>query len=165
MDTGHGSGAQTAEGQSPGTTRCDWSIRPSDERPAPRIVPRPNDPGSDGSSRGELTRLERGGLVLELERLGTTVVLRLQGDLDLATFGLLEAALEKVDCNVVSVLVIDLHKIEFLDLTGLRSILRANAHCRGQETSVTVVRPLGLARRVFTLTKAHRELDLVTARA
>ena len=110
------------------------------------------------------TTLRRGGLALEVERLGTTVIIRLRGDLELATFGLLEAALDDVDCTQVSVLVVDLHEIEFLDLTGLRSILRADAHCRDYDTAVTVVRPKGLARRVFTLTKAHRELDLVTAR-
>ncbi len=139
---------------------------PAQRRKAgPRIVRCPNDPSSGDGARGEFTRLDRGGLVLELERLGATVVLRLQGELDLATFGLLDAALDQVDCNEVSLLVLDLHEIQFLDLTGLRSILRADAHCRGYDTSVTVVKPLGLARRVFTLTKAHRELDLVTARA
>ena len=119
-----------------------------------------SDPGAPGHQR----TLRRGGLTLEVERLGTTVIMRLRGDLELATFGLLETALDDVDCSEVSLLVVDLDEIAFLDLTGLRSILRADAHCRDYDTTVTVVRPRGLARRVFTLTKAHRELDLVTAR-
>ncbi len=53
----------------------------------------------------------------------------------------------------------------FLELAGLRSILRADSYCKKHEIRLTVVKPRGFASRVFTLTRAHRELDLVDPRA
>ena len=83
------------------------------------------------------------------------------GDLDLATSGQVTAALELLDVDRITQLVLDLHEVEFLDLAGLRTILRANDYGKSQEIRVTVIKPRGFPGRVFTLTGAHRELELV----
>ena len=48
----------------------------------------------------------------------------------------------------------DLRDLEFLDIAGLRTILRADARGRSESYEVVVVRPRGMANRVFTLTRA-----------
>lgn len=115
---------------------------------------------------GSSGRFRRAGpLPLTAEDLGSTRILRIAGDLDLATFGQVTAALDELDVDRTTVLVVDLQDVDFLDLAGLRSILRADSYCRKHEIRLTVVRPRGFASRVFTLTGAHRELDLVDPQA
>jgi anti-anti-sigma factor len=57
--------------------------------------------------------------------------------------------------------VFDLRELTFLDAAGLHTILRANERARDTGFEVIVVRPRGLANRVFTLTRAGQELKLV----
>jgi anti-sigma B factor antagonist len=102
-----------------------------------------------------------GPLVLTVDDSGSTQVLRIAGDLDLATAGQVTAALDRLELNRTSLLVIDLQRLNFLDLAGLRTILRADERCRNDQIRLTVIKPRGFAGRVFTLTSAHRELELV----
>ena len=57
--------------------------------------------------------------------------------------------------------VFDLRAVCFLDLAGLRTILRADARGRAEAFEVVVVRPRGTANRVFTLTRAGEQLNIV----
>jgi anti-anti-sigma factor len=59
-------------------------------------------------------------------------------------------------------IVFDLKELDFLDLAGLRTILRAKDRGRELGFDVVVVRPRGLANRVFTLTRAGQELSMVS---
>jgi anti-sigma B factor antagonist len=103
-------------------------------------------------------------LALAVEQHDSTVRLRVEGDLDLATVGQVTTALDQLELERGTVLVLDLQELAFLDLAGLRAILRANEHCRKQRIRLAVIKPRGLASRIFTLTRAHRELDLVDSR-
>jgi hypothetical protein len=47
----------------------------------------------------------------------------------------------------------------------LKTILRANDDCKHHHIAVTVIKPRGLASRVFTLTRARFELHLVDSLA
>ncbi len=96
-----------------------------------------------------------------VEQTGTTLSLRLSGEFDWACIGSVEAALERVGEARIKRVVFDLRKLEFMDSAGLRTILRANDRARAESFEVVVVRPLGLANRVFTLTRASRQLRLV----
>lgn len=104
-------------------------------------------------------------LTLTVEREDSGVCLRIAGDLDLATLGQVMAAMDRIDVNRTSRLVVDLREVDFLDIAGLKAILRCNDQCRRHGIPVTVVKPQGYASRVFTLTRVNRELDLVDARA
>ena len=106
-----------------------------------------------------------GNLSLVVEESGSDVLVRMAGDLDLTSIGPVMAALDRVDVDRASRLVLDLQEIDFLDAAGLNAIVRANAHCKDHDVQVTVIKPRGLARRVFTLTRVHRELDLVDCSA
>ena len=95
---------------------------------------------------------------------GTTVHLRLLGEFDRAGVGRVEEALARLaQAPTPSRVVIDLRRLTFLDLAGLRTILRANDRGRVEGFEVEVVRPRGLANRVFILTRAGQELSMVEA--
>ena len=97
---------------------------------------------------------------LAVEELGSTLQLRLTGEFDLACIGRVEEALERVSDETREV-VLDLSQLSFLDSAGLHTILRANERARAAAFDLVVVRPRGLANRVFTLTRAGEELKLV----
>jgi anti-sigma B factor antagonist len=67
------------------------------------------------------------------------IVISLDGELDMASAPLLQAALENADAAATSVLVLDLRELRFMDSTGLRIILwaRERLHSRGQEFALT----------------------------
>src|SRR5215210_3620016 len=102
-----------------------------------------------------------GPLMLTVEDSSETVVLRMAGDLDLGGVGQVMKAVDAVDPVRTSELVLDLENVTFLDISALKTILRANDYCKDSGIHATVIAPRGLASRVFTLTRAHRDLDLV----
>lgn len=106
-----------------------------------------------------------GTLVIALDSSESTLRLQMAGDLDMATSPQVATALDQLDVDRTTLLVFDLRQVSFLDLTGLRTILRANDHCKSHDIHVTVVKPRGFASRVFTLSDLHRELDLVDSPA
>ena len=126
--------------------------------------------GPSVSPQGKLSRQsppeslqEVGGpdFCLGVQELGSTLHLRLTGEFDLACIGRVEAALERVSDKETSQVVFDLSELDFLDFAGLKTILRANERARDAAFEVVVVRPHGLANRVFTLTRAGEQLNLV----
>ncbi len=71
-----------------------------------------------------------------------------------------ETALERAAALTRRV-VFDLRGLSFLDLGALKTIFRANERSHFQPFDVVVVRPQGLANRIFTLTRAGERLTLV----
>ena len=102
-----------------------------------------------------------GMLRMTIEDSASTLVLRMAGDLELDGIGRVMAALDRLDVAQTTELVLDLRELAFLDLAGLTTILRANDYCKSHHIAVTVIKPRGLASRVFTLTRARLELHLV----
>ncbi len=84
--------------------------------------------------------------------------LALRGELDLATVGVAEEALEQVR-NGTKTLVFDLRKLQFLDSSGLRFILMTAES--EQTRQVVIVRGPAQVDRVFELTGASERLRLV----
>lgn len=120
----------------------------------------------DGELGGRPAYLPQGphreeAFAIGIEEGGRTLRLRLSGWFDWACVGDVEAALERIPQARIKHVVFDLQRIEFIDSAGLRTILRANDRARAEPFDVVVVRPLGLANRVFTLTRASKALTLV----
>ena len=105
--------------------------------------------------------LVTGPLDLAVENSDSTMLLRIAGDLDLATSVEVTAALDQLDVARTKLLVLDLQEVAFLDLTGLRTVVDASDHFEHHQIHVTVIKPHGFAGRMFTLTGANRELHLV----
>jgi anti-anti-sigma factor len=103
------------------------------------------------------------GLIVTVEELSSTVLLVMEGDIDLATVHHAMASVDRVDLDRITLLVVDLDRVGFVDLAGLHAILRINDECADHDVHLTVITPRSAASRVFTLTRAHLELDLVDA--
>lgn len=100
-------------------------------------------------------------LRVRIEEQGTTVLLRLIGEFDRGCVGRVEAALQALSAAHIRRVVFDLKGLSFLDSKGLTAILRANERARAEPFELVVVRPRGLASRVFTLTGAGAQLKVV----
>jgi anti-anti-sigma factor len=103
-----------------------------------------------------------GHFQLTVEESGATSHLRLMGEFDRAAVGRVENALDRVfQAPTTRRVVFDLRRLRFLDAAGLRTILRANERARVGAFELVVARPRGMANRIFTLTRAGRELSMV----
>ena len=109
-------------------------------------------------------RTHGGGLLaLTVEMDGARCRLRLGGELDVTGVGEVDRTLAEIDLDALECLVLDLEEIVFMDLAGLRVILRAHKLGRHRGFDLEVIRPRGAAGRIFTLTPLARELRLVDA--
>lgn len=97
---------------------------------------------------------------LEATRDGTTLCLKLAGDFDWAVAGRVEGALEKARDLPLQHVIFDLSALTFIDLPGLKVILEADEQAQAGGFDVKVVRPRGLANRIFTLTRAGESLGM-----
>jgi anti-sigma B factor antagonist len=104
--------------------------------------------------------MEESCFKLAAERDGTTLCLTLTGDFDRAGIGQVERALEEARALPLDHVILDLSGLTFLDLAGLRTILSVDRRAQAEAFGVTVVRPRGLANRVFTLTRAGETLSM-----
>jgi anti-anti-sigma factor len=99
---------------------------------------------------------------LAVEEMDSTLMLRLTGDFDLNGVGPTENALARLSHPpALRRVIFDLRGLTYLDLSGLRTILRADARGRAGAFDVVVIRPHGPTNRVFTLTRAGDQLDIV----
>ncbi len=94
-----------------------------------------------------------------VERDGTTVCLRMAGDFDRAAIDQFERALAAARDVPLEHVLFDLSALTFLDMAALRVILGAYRRVQAEAVGVSVVRPRGLASRVFTLTRAGEILS------
>ncbi len=115
---------------------------------------------SGQSAQSPLASQVGDGLALRVEQAGGTLYLRLSGEFDRACTRRVEAALARAAALTRRV-VFDLRGLSFLDIAGLKTILGANERSFSQPFDVVVVRPRGLASRIFTLTHLAEHLTLV----
>jgi anti-sigma B factor antagonist len=78
-------------------------------------------------------------LQVDTQREGDRVVIRLDGELDIATAPLLRSALEEATSGEAQAVVLDLDELRFMDSTGLRIVLWGRERCaaQGQQFAVT----------------------------
>jgi anti-sigma B factor antagonist len=78
-------------------------------------------------------------LQIEVRQEADRIVVRLEGELDMANAPLLQESMGSDELAAAKTVVLDLQGLTFLDSTGLRIILAAREQCwrRGQEFAVT----------------------------
>ena len=91
------------------------------------------------------------------------VVLRLAGELDLASSPIFERALEDRALTVAPLVVLDLDDLKFVDSTGLRIILLAHesARGRGQEFAITPGSPQ--VQRLLNITSVAEHMRVIAS--
>lgn len=91
---------------------------------------------------------------------GEIAVVRLAGELDLATAPEAQAALRRAAAEKREV-VLDLRGLVFMDSTGLRLTLEMDALARQEGFRFVVVRGSGIIHRVFQMSGVEEHLTLV----
>ncbi len=121
-------------------------------------------PGGE-RSRGAETPLPRSwrddAFRLDVEEGDRTLYLRLKGEFDRACVARVETALDRVCAEHTRQVVFDLQGLSFLDLAGLKTILKTHERARAEPFEVVVVRPKGFLNRIFTLTRVGERLKMV----
>ena len=98
----------------------------------------------------------------EAEVVGDVARVRASGDLDISSAPELEQALFAVESDdAVRSVMLDLRSLRFLDSTGLRVVLAADARIRAQGRTLTVVKGPPPVHRVFQLALLEDRIHLV----
>jgi anti-sigma B factor antagonist len=119
------------------------------------LMPEGESGASEKSADDSAERLE---FVLEHDPRGAC--LRLMGELDLATAPELDLVLAQLTADGHDRVLIDLSELQFMDSTGLGSIVRAhdNADANGNHVLVRLGKPQ--VRRLFEITGLLERLDI-----
>jgi anti-sigma B factor antagonist len=100
----------------------------------------------------QLIMLRPGELAITSERDGDLHVIALTGELDLATAPGLEQELLRVEATDAASIVVDLSGLTFMDSTGIRLMVAANARSRADSNRLVLLRGPHAVQRVFELT-------------
>jgi anti-anti-sigma factor len=98
----------------------------------------------------------------ETQEDGDTVVVSLEGDLDISNAAELEAELERLEEGEPSLLVLDFREAGFVDSTGLSLILNADARARKAGRRFQIVSGAsGVLERLLKTIGLYERLDVV----
>jgi anti-sigma B factor antagonist len=104
-------------------------------------------------------------LRIEVDQNGGTTVVKLHGELDLASASAFSAQLDQTTSNAPAAVVLDLTALEFIDSTGLRSILRIDESCRESGRRFAVVPGESQVARLFEIARVQEHLELISSAA
>ncbi|MGI8512672.1 MAG: STAS domain-containing protein [Solirubrobacteraceae bacterium] len=100
-------------------------------------------------------------LQLKIDSTDARVRLALGGELDIASAPELEAELARVETGgPPAVIVFDLRDLEFVDSTGLRVLVSADARAREEGRRVVIVRGPEAVHRIFSVTRLDERLEI-----
>lgn len=90
-----------------------------------------------------------------------SVHVELSGELDLASAPKLEDELKHVEDGGPSVIVLDLRALSFMDSSGLRALLAADARAKEAGRRLVLVRGDERVQRVLRITRLDERLEIV----
>lgn len=89
------------------------------------------------------------------------IVLRLRGELDLASAPLLQAAIENAETDDTTLMVLDLDDLEFIDSTGLRIVLAAHERLQERGQMLALTRGSQQVQRLMSITQVGEHLRII----
>jgi anti-anti-sigma factor len=95
------------------------------------------------------------------ERGGDAIHVTLLGELDISTASRLEDDLRRVEASSPKLLLLDLSKLDFMDSTGLRLLIGADARAREQGRRLVLIRGNEMVQRVLRVTRLDERLEIV----
>ena len=98
---------------------------------------------------------------MQIDEAGDTVTIEFQGELDIATTAGADAELRRVEQGGARVIVLDLRGLTFMDSTGLRLLVSADARARERDYRLAIVRGPAAVQRVLELTGLDARLDVI----
>jgi anti-sigma B factor antagonist len=96
-----------------------------------------------------------------IEERGDTVHVTLLGELDISNASRLEDDLRRVEADNPELLVIDLSRLEFMDSSGLRVMIGADARARETGRRLVLIRGNDMVQRVMRVTRLDERLEIV----
>ncbi|MGH2908846.1 MAG: STAS domain-containing protein [Solirubrobacteraceae bacterium] len=99
---------------------------------------------------------------VEVRREGSAAVIAISGELDLASGPRLEQELAALNSDITLV-VVDLRQLEFMDSTGLSIIVRAHQRLAEHDCELSLVRGSPQVQRLLDLTGVAERVRLVQA--
>jgi anti-anti-sigma factor len=96
-----------------------------------------------------------------IEQRGSGVYVTLDGELDISTAQRLEDDLRRVEAERPELIVLDLQQLSFMDSTGLRLLIMADARAREEGRRLAIVRGNEMVHRVMRLTRLDERLDIL----
>ena len=96
-----------------------------------------------------------------IEQRGSAVHVMLDGELDISTAQQLEDDLRRIEAERPALIVLDLQQLSFMDSTGLRLLIMADARAREEDRRLAIVRGNEMVHRVMRLTRLDERLDIV----
>jgi anti-anti-sigma factor len=90
----------------------------------------------------------------------TTIVLR--GELDLAAVEAFQTLVDGLEFSSLQRVVLDLEQLAFIDVSGLRAVLRLYAACLDESVPLTITPGPSAVQRLFELTQTDRCVGLLT---
>jgi anti-sigma B factor antagonist len=91
------------------------------------------------------------------------VVLRLEGELDMASAPLLRSAVEHANVEGRQMLVLDCEKLRFIDSTGLRVVLWASELCRERGLDFALTPGSAQVQRLLSISGAGDHLRVIAS--
>jgi anti-anti-sigma factor len=85
----------------------------------------------------------------------------LTGELDISSAGKVEEELTRVEAGDPELIVLDLRGLEFMDSSGLRTIVSADSRAREGGRRIAIVRGPAAVQRIFDVTRLDERLALV----
>jgi anti-anti-sigma factor len=98
---------------------------------------------------------------VKAERVGTSALVIVEGELDIATLPELERAVTRMRSQGLELMVIDLRRLSFLDSMSIELLLRLHGDLAAAGASLVVVRGPRAVNRIFDLMELERVLTLV----
>ena len=116
--------------------------------------------GLDGSTAAATGRAIRKGMLrVRIANDGHHCTVEPEGEVDLSNAGVLEQAIQQVEPSSAETITVDLRRMHFIDLSGVRAILNADARLEGR---LRLVKGPPAVQSVFQLTGAEAELPFET---
>jgi len=108
-------------------------------------------------------RLAAEQLAVEARRHRRTALVALRGELDLLTVSKVAEVLDGLELRADGLrhVVLDLRGLTFLDVLGLKELIRQNEYARSNRHNLAVVRGTAAIQRVLELTRVEAMLVLV----
>ena len=98
---------------------------------------------------------------MTIEQRGAAVHVVMTGELDISTAQRLEDDLRRIEADRPELIVLDLQRLSFMDSTGLRLLITADARAREDGRRLAIVQGNEMVQRVMRLTRLDERLNIV----
>lgn len=102
-----------------------------------------------------------GILDLTTEESPQSIRLVLSGELDISSAPQVEEALGRAEAEAPPLIMLDLRGLDFMDSTGLRTVVGADARAREGGRRLAVVRGPDAVHRIFSVTRLDERLEIL----